>query len=70
MLQEKPGAYIWLGAGEAQPGKMLHNTGYDFNDEILPVGTSYWPGLWKASWPKTKAHNKPSGQSLACAQLV
>ncbi|EHI49313.1 amidohydrolase [SAR116 cluster alpha proteobacterium HIMB100] len=45
MLQEKPGAYIWLGAGEAQPGKMLHNTGYDFNDEILPVGTSYWAQL-------------------------
>ena len=45
MLQEKPGAYIWLGAGEAQPGKMLHNTGYDFNDEILPVGTSYWARL-------------------------
>ena len=45
MLEEKPGAYIWLGAGEAQPGKMLHNTGYDFNDEILPVGTSYWAAL-------------------------
>ena len=45
MLAEKPGAYIWLGAGEAQPGKMLHNTGYDFNDEILPVGTSYWVRL-------------------------
>ena len=45
MLEDKPGAYIWLGAGEAQPGKMLHNTGYDFNDEILPVGTSYWAAL-------------------------
>ncbi len=45
MLEARKGAYIWLGAGEAQPGKMLHNTGYDFNDEILPVGTSYWVKL-------------------------
>ena len=45
MLEARPGAYIWLGAGEAQPGKMLHNSHYDFNDEILPVGTSYWVKL-------------------------
>ncbi len=45
MLEEKPGAYIWLGAGEAEAGRMLHNTGYDFNDEILPTGTSYWAAL-------------------------
>ena len=45
MLEARAGAYIWLGAGEAQPGKMLHNTGYDFNDDILPVGTSYWVKL-------------------------
>ena len=45
MLEQRPGAYIWLGAGEAQPGKMLHNSGYDFNDEILSIGTSYWVRL-------------------------
>ena len=45
MLEAKPGAYIWLGAGEAVAGRMLHNTGYDFNDEILPTGTSYWAAL-------------------------
>ena len=45
MLEAKPGAYIWLGAGEAEAGRMLHNTGYDFNDEILPTGTSYWAAL-------------------------
>lgn len=45
MLESRPGAYIWLGAGEARTGQMLHNTGYDFNDEILPVGTSYWAKL-------------------------
>ena len=45
MLEQRKGAYIWLGAGEAQPGKMLHNTGYDFNDDILPIGASYWARL-------------------------
>ena len=45
MLDERPGAYIWLGAGEAIPGKMLHNTGYDFNDSILSTGASYWVRL-------------------------
>ncbi len=45
MLEERPGAYIWLGAGEAQAGKMLHNSLYDFNDEILSTGTSYWVRL-------------------------
>ena len=45
MLEAKKGAYIWLGAGPAREGKMLHNTGYDFNDMILPVGTSYWVKL-------------------------
>ncbi len=37
MLSAPRGIYS-AGAGEAQPGKMLHNSHYDFNDEILPVG--------------------------------
>ncbi|MGC6517227.1 MAG: M20 aminoacylase family protein [Candidatus Puniceispirillaceae bacterium] len=45
MLEERKGAYIWLGSGEAVAGKMLHNTSYDFNDEILPIGASYWARL-------------------------
>ena len=45
MLEEQKGAYIWIGAGKAEAGKMLHNTGYDFNDEILPLGASYWARL-------------------------
>ena len=54
MLEEKPGAYIWLGAGEARPGRMLHNTGYDFNDEILPVGASYWVALVESELAQTQ----------------
>ena len=45
MLREKPGAYIWLGAGNPGPGKMLHNSKYDFNDDILHLGASYWSRL-------------------------
>ena len=42
MLQERPGAFIWLGNGDTAA---LHNPSYDFNDEAIPVGTSYWVRL-------------------------
>tara|TARA_B100000579_G_scaffold90738_1_gene71583 strand:+ start:1519 stop:2691 length:1173 start_codon:yes stop_codon:yes gene_type:complete len=42
MLQEKPGSYIWIGNGDKEGSCMLHNPGYDFNDEILPIGATYW----------------------------
>jgi amidohydrolase len=45
MLEEKPGAYAWLGSGSAENGKNLHSARYDFNDEILPVGVEYWVRL-------------------------
>ncbi|MGR9013161.1 MAG: M20 aminoacylase family protein [Gammaproteobacteria bacterium] len=45
MLQEKPGCYIWIGNGSSKNNCLLHNPHYDFNDEILPVGTAYWVKL-------------------------
>ena len=45
MLEERPGAYIWLGTGPAAPDAMLHGARYDFNDEMLPVGATYWARL-------------------------
>ena len=45
MLQEKPGSYIWIGNGDGEGSCMIHNPGYDFNDEILPIGATYWVGL-------------------------
>jgi hippurate hydrolase len=51
MLEKIPGAYIWLGAGEGKSGCMLHNTKYDFNDDILPLGISYWEELVKSELP-------------------
>ncbi|MDA7448076.1 M20 family metallopeptidase [Candidatus Pseudothioglobus singularis] len=52
LLNASEGAYIWIGNGlvpEDGPegGCMLHNTQYDFNDEILPLGSSYWVELVK-----------------------
>ena len=45
MLQQKPGCYLWLGNGPGEGGCLLHNPHYDFNDEILPIGASYWAKL-------------------------
>ncbi len=45
MLLEKPGCYVWLGNGPGSGGCTLHNPHYDFNDEILPLGISYWVKL-------------------------
>ena len=42
MLQERPGAFIFVGNGDSAG---LHHPAYDFNDEIIPVGTSYWVRL-------------------------
>ena len=50
ILNACEGAYIWIGNGEVPPEEMgnacmLHNTKYDFNDDILPLGASYWVQL-------------------------
>jgi amidohydrolase len=42
MLQERPGAFIYIGNGDSAN---LHNPAYDFNDEAIPLGTSYWVRL-------------------------
>ncbi len=52
MLGEKPGSYIWLGAGPAEEGAMLHNDRYDFNDDVLATGASYWARLVESELPK------------------
>lgn len=39
---EAPGAFVWLGNGPAVNGALHHNTGYDFNDDALETGVSYW----------------------------
>jgi hippurate hydrolase len=46
MLLVKPGCYILIGNGtEGSNGKSLHSADYDFNDDLLVVGSSYWATL-------------------------
>lgn len=56
MLQEIPGCYVWIGngdgshraAGHGAGPCMLHNGSYDFNDDLLPLGATYWVELARA----------------------
>ncbi len=45
MLEAVPGSYIWMGTGTGDGSPLLHSPHYDFNDEALPVGVSYWAKL-------------------------
>ncbi len=45
MLQNKPGAYILIGQGDETCVHPLHHPEYDFNDDILAIGASYWATL-------------------------
>ena len=46
MLERAPGAYLFFGQRDgAKGGTPVHNPGYDFNDDLLPIGASYLAGL-------------------------
>ena len=49
---ERPGAYINIGNGAGEEVCMVHNPGYDFNDEILPLGAAYYATLVEAKLAK------------------
>jgi len=48
MLEARPGAFIFMGNGNTAS---LHNPAYDFNDEAIPVGCSYWARLVETAMP-------------------
>ncbi|HTJ58525.1 MAG TPA: M20 aminoacylase family protein, partial [Devosiaceae bacterium] len=48
MLQARPGAYILLGNGSSSA---LHSDTYDFNDDLIPTGVSYWARLVEMAMP-------------------
>jgi amidohydrolase len=54
MLQVKPGAYLRIGQG-GEGSCMLHNARYDFNDDILPLGSALHAGLVEQSMPLQSA---------------
>ena len=59
MLQAKPGCYVFIGNGDGEHRSgghglgpcQLHNGSYDFNDQLLPIGASYWVNLVEAGLP-------------------
>ena len=46
MLEARPGAFIFVGNGDSAG---LHHPAYNFNDDVIPIGTSYW-----SSWSRTR----------------
>ncbi len=50
MLAARPGGFIMIGNGVATDGKThhVHTPGYDFNDDIIPLGVAYWVRLVEA----------------------
>ena len=48
MLQARPGAYILVGNGDSAP---VHNPAYDFDDEAIPAGCSWWAGVVERRMP-------------------
>lgn len=50
-LERCPGCYVWLGNGPGEGGCTLHNAHYDFNDDNLVLGASYWAKLAEVLLP-------------------
>jgi hippurate hydrolase len=48
MLNARPGAFIFVGNGDSAG---LHHPAYDFNDDVIPVGSSYWVRLVEKAMP-------------------
>jgi amidohydrolase len=48
MLEARPGAFIFVGNGDSAG---LHHPAYDFNDEAIPIGASYWVKLVETALP-------------------
>ncbi|MGK7754738.1 MULTISPECIES: M20 aminoacylase family protein [unclassified Roseovarius] len=48
MLEERPGAYILVGNGPSAP---VHHPEYNFNDDVIPAGCSWWAGIVEQRMP-------------------
>jgi hippurate hydrolase len=51
MLEQRPGAYVFLGQGGGPGGCFLHNPNFDFNDEVIPLGAGYLAALVEQALP-------------------
>jgi metal-dependent amidase/aminoacylase/carboxypeptidase family protein len=50
-LEARPGAFIFIGNGDTAA---LHSPSYDFNDEVIPHGVSYWVRLAESALASTQ----------------
>jgi hippurate hydrolase len=48
LLNARPGAFVFVGNGDTAK---LHHPKYDFNDELIPVGCSFWARLVETAMP-------------------
>ena len=48
MLEQRPGAYIFVGNGDTA---RLHHPAYDFDDDVIPAGSSWYAGMIEARMP-------------------
>jgi hippurate hydrolase len=46
-LEQRPGAFVWIGNGPGDGGRELHNSNYNYNDAILPAASSFLAGVAK-----------------------
>jgi len=52
MLEARPGAFIFIGNGKGEGACDVHNPHYDFNDDIIPLGASFFVRLIETNLPK------------------
>jgi amidohydrolase len=77
MLQAKPGAYCFIGNGDGSHREMghgagpcmIHNPSYDFNDDLIPLGGTYWVRLAE-EWFANPANGAGQGTAQAAAHAA
>jgi len=52
MLQKRPGSFVRLGTGRGPDTPLVHHPRYDFDDEALPIGASFWVKLVETAMPR------------------
>jgi len=60
MLRERPGCYVRLGQGGGADGCFLHNSRYDFNDAVIPLGAAFFSALAERGMPLARADLRDS----------
>ena len=62
MLHARPGCYVRLGQGGVDGGCWLHNSRYDFNDAVIPLGAGYLAALAERRMPMARPGSKETRQ--------